>query len=482
MRLALKLVLAFVVANILLAAIYGYLAAENEVQVFEHTASLEAESLGPAMAVMVTEAYKSTGDRGMREMIRKASDGQGRELQIRWVWFDGTPGSPDLPAVSPKRLTAIAIQQHSVIDDVAPDGVANLRVYWPVHLTIDRRGGLEFSQSAAAMQAGRREIVIQTALLIGGMVLISGLLAAFLGFRVIGAPMRRIIEKTRHVAAGDLDDPLHIASHDELAELAESLNQMCLRLAESQTRIREETAARISALEQLRHVDRLKTVGRLAAGIAHELGTPLNVVAGRAGLILSGRLARDEVDQSAAAIKAEADKMTKIIRQLLDFARASTPRKTAVDLRPIVTRTIELLRRLAEDRKVQLDFAPGSVPAIAAIDAEQIQQVLTNLVVNAIQAMPQGGHVRIAIDRRNIPQPPAVAESAGQPANAPTGDELQPGPYYGLEVRDEGVGVAPSCSRKSSSRFSPPSKSARGPGWGSRSPMASSASMAAGSM
>ncbi|HEY2147340.1 MAG TPA: hypothetical protein VGH32_05350, partial [Pirellulales bacterium] len=90
----------------------------------------------------------------------------------------------------------------------------------------------------------------------------------------------------------------------ELAELATSLNQMCERLAESQARIRAETSARIAAIEQLRHADRLKTVGRLAAGIAHELGTPLNVVAGRAGLIQSGRLPTDEIASSAAAIKA----------------------------------------------------------------------------------------------------------------------------------------------------------------------------------
>ena len=100
---------------------------------------------------------------------------------------------------------------------------------------------------------------------------------------------------------------------------------MCRQLAESQEQIRQETAARIAAMEQLRHADRLKTVGRLASGIAHELGTPLNVVSGRAGLIASGKLSHDEIGQSVAAIKAEAEKMTRIIRQLLDFARAGSP-------------------------------------------------------------------------------------------------------------------------------------------------------------
>ncbi|HEV2969525.1 MAG TPA: HAMP domain-containing sensor histidine kinase, partial [Pirellulales bacterium] len=273
---------------------------------------------------------------------------------------------------------------------------------------------------------------------------------------------RELTEKTRRVAAGDLDGPVNLRSHDELAELGESLNQMCSRLADSQNKIREETAARIAAIEQLRHTDRLNTVGRLAAGIAHELGTPLNVVAGRAGLILSGRLAPDEIGVSAAAIKTEADRMTKIIRQLLDFARAGTPRKATVDLRSVATQTVDLLRGLAEERKVQLCVAASGEPAVAAVDAEQIQQVLTNLVVNAIQAMPDGGEVEIGIGRRaasvleevhgglspTSPSPltgegrgEGVAEKKGTVPFAARGS--RPGEYYCIKVRDSGVGISP---------------------------------------
>src|SRR5208337_2658068 len=143
-------------------------------------------------------------------------------------------------------------------------------------------------------------------------------------------PLDLLIAKARRIGGGDLTGPVHLRSRDELAELAENLNHMCAKLAESETRLRQETAARIMALEQLRHADRLKTVGRLASGIAHELGTPLNVVAGRAGLIGSGKLDSQQIVESAAAIKQEADKMTTIIRHLLDFARASTPRKSPV--------------------------------------------------------------------------------------------------------------------------------------------------------
>jgi signal transduction histidine kinase len=181
-------------------------------------------------------------------------------------------------------------------------------------------------------------------------------------------------------------------------------------------------------MEQLRHADRLKTVGRLASGIAHELGTPLNVVSGRAELIASGKLVGNEITGSAAAIKAEAEKMTGIIRQLLDFARANSPHKAPADLWQVVSQTVGLLRALAEKRKARLCFVPGSDPAVAEVDAAQIQQVLTNLIVNAIQAMPEGGEVNIHVRR--------------QAARDPGSREDRQEAYFAIEVRDQGVGIA----------------------------------------
>ena len=321
MRLALKFVLAFAIGNILLAAVYGYLAVRREVRLFRHTASVEAESLGRALEDMLADAWRRGGHEGVLQVVRKVNDRQERELRVRWVWFDAQPGDPDFPAVSPERLTTVTIEQHEAVEALDADGTPRLDVYWPVALGAERRGGLEFAHAMTELQDNQRETVQRTALLIGGMALLSGLLAAALGVRLVGQPLRALMEKTRLISAGNLQSPIHLGTRDELAELGESLNRMCDTLAESQGKIREETAARIAAMEQLRHADRLKTVGRMASGIAHELGTPLSVVSGRAGLIGSGKLTADEVAQSAAAIKAESDKMTKIIRQLLDFAR-----------------------------------------------------------------------------------------------------------------------------------------------------------------
>ncbi len=424
MRLALKLVLAFMLASAALAGIYGYLAVRREVDLFKRRADDDAKEICPVIEKLLAEAWRTAPDRDIQESLDRVIPSQQEPWRIRWVSFETGADARFRPRVPAERLTLIVIEQHLPLEAEEPDGVSYLHVYWPVKLSNARRGGLEFADPETELQADERDILRRTALLIGGMFLISGLLAVGLGIRLVGRPLQLLIAKARRVGGGDLEGPVHLRSHDELAELAESLNAMCANLAESQTRLRQETAARIAALEQLRHADRLKTVGRLASGIAHELGTPLNVVAGRAGLIGSGKLHAEQIAQSAAAIKLEADKMTRIIGQLLAFARASTPRKVPVDLRTVVQQTIDMLDAIAEKQKVRLTYAPDAEQAVAEIDAGQIQQVLTNLAINAIQSMPNGGQVQFFIRRL---------------ASSPGGD--RPTASFAVEVHDQGVGI-----------------------------------------
>ena len=336
MRLTLKLALIFILANIALAGIYGYLAVRREDNLFRDRATAEAKEMGHIIEKLLADAWLIEGDRDIRESFLGSIVSRQQPLHIRWVWFDAKAEAEFRPAVPCERLTAVVIQEHNPIEADEPDGNSYLHIYWSVTLpSTPRRAGVRPSHDRIASQqardrpadrgAHRRHALDQRAF----------------SRAVRGSPCRRpleqLIAKARRIGGGDLEGPLHLRSRDELAELAENLNTMCANLTESQVRLRQETDARITALEQLRHADRLKTVGRLASGIAHELGTPLNVVAGRAGLIGSGKLDAEQIGESATAIKLEADKMTAIIRQLLDFARAgaskclSSPRRRPPD-------------------------------------------------------------------------------------------------------------------------------------------------------
>jgi len=146
-------------------------------------------------------------------------------------------------------------------------------------------GLIEISEPLDAERRAARTIVSDTLLTTLTLIVVCGALSGVLGLWLVGRPVRLLCEKARRIGEGDFGGPLVLGERDELGMLAAEMNATCGRLNAAAVRVDRETAARIAALEQLRHVDRLTTVGRLASGVAHELGTPLNVVAARAKMI-----------------------------------------------------------------------------------------------------------------------------------------------------------------------------------------------------
>ena len=122
--------------------------------------------------------------------------------------------------------------------------------------------------------------------------------------------------------------------------------------------------------------------------------------------------------------------MACIIRQLLDFARRRTPRKERADLCKLTEQTTDLLATIARSKNVEIQLGPQPRPLVAEADSGQLQQVLTNLLVNAIQAMPKGGTVTVGLSRGPY-RPRSVA-----------GDGASLGDFARIDVRDEGIGIS----------------------------------------
>ena len=261
------------------------------------------------------------------------------------------------------------------------------------------------------------------------MLVFCGGLAWFAGSRLVGRPVGWLMEQARRIGAGDFSARLELRGADELSELARDMNAMAAKLADSRRDLEAQNAARLEAIGQLRHADRLKTVGTLASGVAHELGTPLNVVSGRAQMIVAGEVSGpEETVEAARIIHAQADRMARIVRQLLDFARLRKPEKRPSDLVQLARDAVAMLAPLARARKVRLALAPpASESIVAVVDQAQLGQALTNLVINAVQATREGGVVELAValDRSKPP--------GAQPATA--------GSCACISVRDEGPGI-----------------------------------------
>ena len=200
-----------------------------------------------------------------------------------------------------------------------------------------------------------------------------------------------------------------------------------LRLLDAlRARLEQEIHRRQDSLDQLRHAERLNTVGKLAAGVAHELGTPLNVITGRAELVMSGIMDGAGARESLEIILAQAARMTAIIRGILDFARRSGERTAPTGLGALCNETATLLRPLAARAGVRIEVLGEDVEA--SVERAGIQQVLTNLITNAIHASRRGGTIEIT-----------VSSASEVPAR---GHGREEGCFAVIAVRDEGTGIS----------------------------------------
>jgi two-component system, NtrC family, sensor kinase len=412
MRLTRKFIAALVISVALVAMIQGFFDYRRERDVFDNQMKAEATALGRALGRGMAEVWERDGEAAARQFLLTASS-RSEHIRARWVWLDAT--SRDAPRISRDELAPLADGQVVTIKD---RGL--LLTYIPVQVPEQRDGGLEIAQPLEQLYKFTSDSLRNGVIATASAVVIAGLLALALGVVFIGRPISRLAEKARRVGTGDLTGPLVLAQRDELGQLANEINLMCERLA-------AERGAREAATEQLRHADRLTTVGKLASGIAHELGTPLNVVQGRARLIRDREVEGDEAIDSARIVLEQAERMTALIRQLLDFARPRALHKAPLRVGALVHRVFELVATIARKAHVKLEAADDPDNVRVDADEGQLHQVLTNLVINAIHAMPDGGTVEIVTRLANATPPPYVDSTVAS--------------WVAIEVRDRGIGM-----------------------------------------
>jgi two-component system NtrC family sensor kinase len=429
MRLALKFTIAFLAGMCLVLAVYGYSISRREIAAYTTDMKQDHRILGCALALAVSRAWEHAGEAAALQLIRQANTNESsNQMNVRWVWIDRPGRTTAHPPLSDQALTRLRNGQTVMSDEYDSGRTGHFVTFVPVTIPGTGIGAVEITESLAGLREYTRETFLRILTATGAVIATTGMLAVVLGFRFVGRPVGLLISHARSVAAGDLSSRLHPRTHDELRELAEELNGMSDQLAIARERIAAETAARISTIEQLRHADRLTTVGQLASGIAHELGTPLNVVWARAEMIASGKTAGDGIAANARIIIEQSQRMTRIIRQLLDFARPRNPRRTSTDLGEIARQTASLLKSIAAPRDVAIEVDDAGQTIRAEVDADQMQQVLSNLVLNGIQAMRHPGAVTIRVGTQRI-RPPA---DLGGPE-----DE-----YAFLSITDQGEGIA----------------------------------------
>lgn len=214
-----------------------------------------------------------------------------------------------------------------------------------------------------------------------------------------------------------------VRRHRDGREINVTITRTALRDAEGRlvgtSVIIRDVTETVQKNRQLQHSEKMAAVGQLAAGIAHELGTPLNVISGTAEFLEGEAAGNPEFTEGLRTIRRQAQVCTRLLRDLMDYARRPTFEKAEVDLNACIRDTLRLVRRLFERDKIVTETALAENLAAIDGDANQLEQVFVNIFINAWQAMPGGGRLRVVT----------------RPASG--GEEVV------VEIHDTGTGIAP---------------------------------------
>ena len=207
--------------------------------------------------------------------------------------------------------------------------------------------------------------------------------------RLLLQPLSRIRKGTEAIGRGELKYQIPVPSNDEIGELAQTFNQMSRQLKESFESIRR-------SQEKMFQAERLSSLGQLAAGLAHELKNPLTSIKMIFQAILDSSSHPEMTRQDAELILREVKKLDTILTQFLTFAKPPRLQLQPLDLSRTVGDVLSLMKTALDQNRVEvLIEIPADLPQIRG-DPERMKQVLINLLLNSIQAMPQGGKVRIS--------------------------------------------------------------------------------------
>ncbi|HSO33926.1 MAG TPA: ATP-binding protein [Labilithrix sp.] len=424
MKVATKFALAFLACGVLSVLVYSSVAATREAQAMEQTVAEDLASLGHTLSVAILAVWERDGEPRAHELVRYTD--RDERIEARWTWLDDEKDPSLAPRAGADVVSAVRIGETRTFVGSNKNGDRVVYVYLPLLRSGLRPAALELSRplphrSHVFWTEVREQLVASTVV-----AAFATFLAVVLTTWIVSRPLAAVAEQARRIGAGDLSRRLAIQGSDEVSSLVQDLNAMCDQLRDAQTRADDESAKKLAALDQLRHTDRLRTVGTLASGIAHELGTPLAVIAMRAKMIASGEVPKEEAAASCTIIAAQADRVTLIVRHLLDFARRRTPKRARAELSELTERAAHLLSALAKKSNVTVVVEPRSEPVHANVDAAQIEQAITNLVINAVHAMPRGGNVTVAT-RNTSAAPPSDPDHERECAV--------------IEIRDEGEGI-----------------------------------------
>jgi two-component system, NtrC family, sensor kinase len=229
-------------------------------------------------------------------------------------------------------------------------------------------------------------------------------LGSYILSRIIVNPINRLLAATQKITGGQYGQWLHVSGSAELAGLADSFNEMSAALLNKDRQVSEQVAALKNANSELRQAreetlrsEKMASVGLLAAGMAHEVGTPLASIMGYAELLTGEEPDNAAIQDYARRISQDCARIDRIVRGLLDYSHPHGREVEPVDIRRVVLESIELLSQQGAFKRIEVSTFFDDLLSPALADPHQLQQVLINLMLNGRDAMPDGGTLAVRV-------------------------------------------------------------------------------------
>jgi two-component system NtrC family sensor kinase len=435
-------------------AVYSIDLVRTELTSLRVSADQELRVVGQTLVHALENAMRDNQHEDVEEAVR-ALDLPSRNLDAllfdesgRWVPmpFADTTRRPSLTQTELDALiyATITTEQTHVWTTTGATGSVMMAAF-PFERELDRMmGGVVIVRPLDDLErtASRtRNRGILMALTVIAAVLSVGIWA---GQSLIRKPARRLVEAIRVLGSGRLDMSVPVFRDDELGEIARVFNETLDQLRAERTRADQADLRHLEAESMLRRAQQVTAMNLLLSGLAHELGTPLQVIAGRASNLARSDGMDETTRRSCEQIAEQAARMTRTLSVALNATRARSHQDGVCDPRQAVEGIVEFLQLSAESQGVRLECESDPRLPLAAISSDAMQQIVLNLLSNALKASRSGGCVRVQLagvtNDEGLPRIRLRVEDAGVGMNIEQRERAFE-PFFTRSPDDRGTGL-----------------------------------------
>ncbi|MFZ2449236.1 MAG: ATP-binding protein [Methylovulum miyakonense] len=415
MRISTRLTLSLMSIGLMIFISYGLYHLSVERTDLTRSISLQTRLLGKSLQIAIENAMRDKQLADIEELLKGLEQIE-PELKIR-VYDQQGKAFPD--AIGYAYESDFQERLHVALSDDADD-----QFFYPEadpdYITLllplqntrgERLGILVFVRALHEMRRDLDVTQRNLGISVISFILIAAPLCTIIGLTYIGWPLKRLTDGMARIKDGNFS-PLPLKNHqDEVGMLLEAFNAMATELETARSKLKEEAQSRRHIQAALQEADKLITIGQLSAGLAHEIGSPLQILKGRGEHLLLCAGQPEEVIRHTRILVSQTERITRIVQQLLEFTRRRPPHFAPIDLREPVNAVLNLLEYEAHKKQVELSCEAGKELPLILADSDGIQQIVLNLITNALSATRAGGRIVVAVEPCRASSNPASGEA-----------------------------------------------------------------------